>query len=78
MIALIVDEPRLHAVGTPDAQGWWAEFRRIALAGRLRDIQASADGCVREIRCSDNADARHLLRVMMANGFPRSAVRIVR
>lgn len=78
MSALIVDEPRLHDVGTPTARGWWAAFRGMCLTDRCRDLQATPTGCVREIRCRDRADADALLRTLMANGMPRSAVRITR
>ena len=59
MTALIVDEPRLHAVGGRETQDWWAGFRGIALAGRVHDRRTSPDGCVLDI-----------LPTAKAGGFP--------
>lgn len=77
-VSIIVNEPRLNAAGSEQARDWWFAFWATAPRGRVREIQATVGGCVCEVTCDSLTDADTLLRVMMANGLPRSAVRVVR
>ncbi|MGB8020028.1 MAG: hypothetical protein WCF04_02240 [Candidatus Nanopelagicales bacterium] len=77
-VSIIVNEPRLNAAGSEQARDWWFAFWATAPTGRIHAIQATIGGCVCEVACDSLTDADTLLAVMMANGMPRSAIKIAR
>lgn len=77
-MSIIVNEPRLNAAGSRAARDWWYAFWSTAAPGRIHAVQTTIGGVVCAVTCDSLTDADTLMRVMMANGLPRSAVRITR